>query len=99
MQKLPLSNAPADLPAHTGPDPSARVLAALRETGRVSTQGLKGAARGYVLARLARAQKPAAPLLCVTADEDSADLLASDVGFFVGGSGTLTAPTVLRVSG
>ncbi|MGQ0504372.1 MAG: transcription-repair coupling factor, partial [Myxococcaceae bacterium] len=73
-----------------------RLVEAL-ETRKAWTQGLKGAARGYVLSRLSRELK--APLICVTADEESADLLARDLCFFLGGKGSLLQPTVLRLPG
>jgi transcription-repair coupling factor (superfamily II helicase) len=63
--------------------------------GRVRTTGLFGAARAWVLARLARAV--GAPLVCVTADDDAADALAGDLAFFLGGEGTKLAPKVLRL--
>src|SRR3954471_2728877 len=61
--------------------------------GVVRAQGLKGSARGYVLARLHRAL--AAPLVCVTADEESAEHLAADLAFFLGGRGAPERPNVL----
>ncbi|HVE83674.1 MAG TPA: hypothetical protein VND93_12525 [Myxococcales bacterium] len=59
----------------------------------VRTQGLKGAARGYVLARLHRALQ--APLLCVAVDEESAEQLAADLAFFLGGKGAPERPHVV----
>ncbi len=64
---------------------------------RVRTRGLKGSARGYVLSRLASELK--APLVCVTVDEDEAEHLAHDLAFFMGGSGSLAEPNVLRMPG
>ena len=61
--------------------------------GVVRTQGLKGAARGYALARLHRALK--APLLCVAVDEESAEHLAADLAFFLGGRGPPERPNVV----
>src|ERR1043165_2498337 len=61
--------------------------------GVVRTQGLKGAARGYALARLHRALK--APLVCVAVDEESAEHLAADLAFFLGGRGAPDRPNVL----
>ncbi|MDP2272729.1 MAG: transcription-repair coupling factor [Archangium sp.] len=61
----------------------------------VRTVGLTGAARAWVLARLSRTLD--APLVCVTADDDTADALASDLAFFLGGEGTKLAPTVVRL--
>src|SRR5687768_13805771 len=62
---------------------------------RVRTAGLAGAARGHVLAQIAKARK--VPLVCVTAGEEEADHLAADLAFFLGGQGTLLSPTVLRL--
>ena len=62
---------------------------------RVRTVGLSGAARAWVLSRLAR--RLDAPLICVTADDDTADALASDLAFFLGGEGTRLNPTVVRL--
>jgi transcription-repair coupling factor (superfamily II helicase) len=76
-------------------DAFARLLERLLPGQRVRTQGLKGAARGYLLARLARARK--APLLCVAPDEDAAEALAADLAFFLGGAGSPREPRVLRV--
>ena len=59
------------------------------------TVGLAGAARAWVLSRVA--QRLDAPLICVTPDEDSADTLAGDLAFFLGGDGTRLAPTVVRL--
>ncbi len=74
-------------------------MSALREglaPGKtVRTVGLTGAARAWVLARLSRQLD--APLICVTADDDAADALASDLAFFLGGDGTKLAPTVVRL--
>jgi transcription-repair coupling factor (superfamily II helicase) len=64
---------------------------------RVRTTGLQGAARGHVLARLSRELKR--PLVCLTADEDAAEQLASDLAFFLGGPGSLVSPTVLQLPG
>jgi transcription-repair coupling factor (superfamily II helicase) len=69
------------------------VLAAGR---RVRTVGLGGAARAWVLAGVHRRLE--APLVCVTADEESADALAGDLAFFFG-TGTRMAPTVVRLPG
>ncbi|QRN95971.1 transcription-repair coupling factor [Archangium violaceum] len=76
-------------------DPFARVLELLRAGQRVRTQGLQGAARGHALAQLTRTLK--APLVCVTTDEESADALANDLAFFLGGRGTPREPHVLRL--
>ncbi len=76
-------------------NPLARVLELLRTSQRVRTQGLQGSARGHVLARLERSLK--SPLVCVAVDEEAADALASDLAFFLGGSGTSQEPGVLRL--
>jgi transcription-repair coupling factor (superfamily II helicase) len=78
-------------------DPLGQVRAQLRPGGRLRTTGLQGAARGHVLARLSRELKT--PLVCLTADEDAAEQLASDLAFFLGGPGSLVSPTVLQVPG
>ena len=76
-------------------DPFAQLLEELQARKRARTQGLKGAARGHLLARLHRALK--APLVCVAVDEEAADALASDLAFFLGGNGSLLEPRVLRL--
>ncbi|MCC6333008.1 MAG: transcription-repair coupling factor [Myxococcales bacterium] len=76
-------------------DVPASLLSSLSPGRRVRTVGLTGAARGWVLSRLSR--EAAAPLVCVTADEDAADALAGDLAFFLGGEGTRLSPTVLRL--
>ena len=78
-------------------DPLGQVRAQLRPGTRVRTTGLQGAARGHVLARLSRELR--APLVCITADEDSAEQLAADLAFFLGGSGSLVEPNVLQLPG
>jgi transcription-repair coupling factor (superfamily II helicase) len=78
-------------------DPLARVEALLSRGRRARTQGLTGAARGHVLAQLSR--RSGSPLICVTVDDDSADQLANDLAFFLGGKGTLLQPNVLRLPG
>ncbi len=55
----------------------------LRPGRQVRTVGLSGAARAWVLSRLSTQLD--APLVCVTTDEDSADALATDLAFFLGG--------------
>jgi len=72
-----------------------RLLEALKSERRALTQGLRGAARGYVLSRVS--EQLAAPLICVAADEDQADHLAADLAFFLGGAGSLLKPQVLRL--
>jgi len=84
---------PAEAPS--GANAFTRLLDALKGERKARTQGLKGAARGYVLARVAR--QLGAPLVCVAADEDEADHLAADLAFFLGGAGTLLDPNVLRL--
>jgi len=76
-------------------DPFAQALERLQPGARVRTQGVHGAARGYVLARLSRGLQ--APLVCVAVDEEAADALANDLAFFLGGNGTLLEPRVLRL--
>src|SRR5215510_10425447 len=71
-------------------DPFLRLLEGLKSERRVLTQGLKGAARGYLLSKLSR--QLSAPLVCVAADH-----LAADLAFFLGGSGSLLEPRVLRL--
>ncbi|MFO0594047.1 MAG: transcription-repair coupling factor [Myxococcaceae bacterium] len=60
----------------------------------MSTVGLTGSPRAWVLSRVQAALK--VPLVCVTADDDAADLLAADLSFFFG-EGTGLAPTVVRL--
>ena len=76
-------------------DPFAQALERLKPAHRVRTQGVQGAARGYVLARLSRGL--GVPLVCVAVDEEAADALACDLAFFLGGSGTPLEPRVLRL--
>ncbi|MFZ5441514.1 MAG: transcription-repair coupling factor [Myxococcota bacterium] len=76
-------------------DGFAALLSGLVPGHRVRTVGLTGSARAWVLSRLSR--RLDAPLVCVTPDEDSADALAGDLAFFLGGDGTRLAPTVLRL--
>ena len=72
-----------------------RLEQALREgSRRASITGVRGGARGYLLARLARGG--IGPFVCVTADEEEAETLASDLELFLG-AGTPEAPTVLRL--
>ena len=78
-------------------DPLGQVRAQLRPGTRVRTTGLQGAARGHLLARLSRELR--APLVCITADEDSAEQLAADLAFFLGGAGSLVEPNVLQLPG
>jgi transcription-repair coupling factor (superfamily II helicase) len=78
-------------------DPLRQVRAQLRPGVRVRTTGLQGAARGHVLSRLSRELRT--PLVCITADEDSAEQLAADLAFFLGGPGSLVEPNVLQLPG
>ncbi len=78
-------------------DALARVRSALKAGTRVRTHGLQGAGRGHVLARLTAETKT--PLLCLAADDDAAEQLTADLAFFVGGRGSLVAPTVLHLPG
>lgn len=75
----------------------AGLIAGLEPGRRVRTVGLSGATRAWVLSRVARQLD--VPLVCVTPDEDSADALATDLAFFMGGDGTRLTPTVLRLPG
>jgi len=56
--------------------------------------GLHGAARGLLLSQLHRATQK--PVLCIAADEVSAEQLAQDIAFFGGGMGTLAEPCILK---
>ncbi|RYZ45780.1 MAG: transcription-repair coupling factor, partial [Myxococcaceae bacterium] len=76
-------------------DAFARLLSSLHVGRRTRTQGVKGAARGHLLARLHRSLR--APLVCVAVDEEAADALAHDLAFFLGGTGSLLEPRVLRL--
>ncbi|MFN0063724.1 MAG: transcription-repair coupling factor, partial [Myxococcaceae bacterium] len=87
----------AATPAVPTSDAFAALVRALVPEKRVQTQGVKGAARGYVLAKLSRSLK--APLICVTEDEEGADQLAGDLSLFFGGEGSLLEPCVLRLPG
>ncbi|MFZ5469010.1 MAG: transcription-repair coupling factor [Myxococcota bacterium] len=93
--QLPSDNETLPRAGAEGVDPLERLTNALSHSRRVRTQGLKGAARGYVLSRLSKRLK--APLVCITADEDQADQLAADLAFFLGGEGTPLSPRVLRL--
>jgi transcription-repair coupling factor (superfamily II helicase) len=95
--KTPPFTAPAPPVGLTIDDALARVRTALVPGSRVRTQGFQGAARGYVLARLSAAGRT--PLLCITADDESAEQLTSDLAFFSAGKGSLAAPTVLQLPG
>jgi transcription-repair coupling factor (superfamily II helicase) len=85
---------PTSATGHATPQALERLIAELhREHARVL--GLKGGARGHILARLAAAGH--APILAIAADEEAADVLAADLAFFLGGEGTREAPVVLRL--
>jgi transcription-repair coupling factor (superfamily II helicase) len=93
-----MDSPPPTQPASTPEsDPLSALLASLRAGARsLSVTGLKGAARGHVLAQLSRAG--AGPFVCVVADEEKADALATDLRFFWG-AGTSALPSVLRLPG
>ncbi|MCL2013228.1 MAG: transcription-repair coupling factor [Cystobacterineae bacterium] len=67
---------------------------ALHAKQPVHLSGVHGAARGFVLSQLCKATEQT--LLCVTADEASAELLAEDMAFFMGGMGTVEEPCILK---
>ena len=70
---------------HPAGSPTAlhELIAAVRTGSRhVRAGGLFGAARGYVLAQLARASKR--PLVCLEPDEEAAEALEKDLRFFAG---------------
>jgi transcription-repair coupling factor (superfamily II helicase) len=69
----------------------------LAEGRRASISQVRGAMRGWILARALRAEW--GPVVAVAADEESADALAADLAFFLGGAGTRQAPKVLRLPG
>jgi transcription-repair coupling factor (superfamily II helicase) len=72
-----------------------RLAEVLRAQGHARTAGIRGGARGHVLAQVTA--KLGLPLLCITADEDRAQELERDLAFFFGGGGTLEKPRVLRL--
>jgi len=76
-------------------DAFATLVSSLKPGTRVRTVGLTGASRAWVLSRLQRKLK--VPLVCITPDEDSADQLAGDLAFFMGGEGTKLEPGALRL--
>ncbi|HEY3446372.1 MAG TPA: transcription-repair coupling factor [Myxococcales bacterium] len=85
---------PATEEAPTGL-PFEAVVSLLRAGQRtIPLAGLKGSARAYVLSRLARAGL--GPFVCLCSDEEKADELESDLGFFLG-PGTPEAPSTLRL--
>lgn len=95
------SSPPSQSPSHDErsatevAEPLQELTAALRSGVRaISLTGLKGAARGHVLARLARAGE--GPFVCVAADEERAEELASDLRFFLG-AGAREQPSVLQL--
>ena len=86
----------ATSPAFLAPRPKgsatalAELLAAFRGGARkAQVRGVSGAARGYVLAQLARDSKR--PLVCVEPDEEAAEALEKDLRFFAGN------PAVVRI--
>ena len=79
----------------SAPDPLLEILHRLESTRHARAVGLHSGARGWVLARLQA--KLGVPLLCITPDEDSAEALAADLAFFLGGPGTPSRPTVLQL--
>ena len=98
MSEPHASPSPPTLELPPAADPLGRVRAQLRPGTRVRTTGLQGAARGHLLARLSRQLR--APLVCITADEDSAEQLAADLAFFLGGVGLpRSSPNVLQLPG
>jgi len=78
----------------SSPDSVAALAQALAPGRPAHALGLTGAACGWALFRLSTSLR--APLVCVTADEESADALADDVAFFFG-AGTRLSPSVLRL--
>ena len=60
-----------------------RLLARLRPGARIPTTGLHGAARAWLLAQLAAAS--GRKVACITADDDAAEALATDLALFFGG--------------
>ncbi|MCL2178212.1 MAG: transcription-repair coupling factor [Proteobacteria bacterium] len=60
----------------------------------VHLSGLRGASRGLLLSQLCKTTQK--PLLCITADEASAEQLTEDIAFFFGGTGTLAEPRILK---
>jgi len=70
-----------------------RLLARLAPGARIPTTGLQGAARAWLLAQLATAS--GRKVACITADDDAAEALATDLRLFFGGRGAPDVPTVL----
>jgi len=60
------------------------------ERAHVRAKGLFGAARGFALARVARALKR--PLICVEPDEEAAEALEQDLRFFANGTPVVRLP-------
>ncbi|MFM2152999.1 MAG: transcription-repair coupling factor, partial [Pseudomonadota bacterium] len=69
--------------------------ALLRGDQAIGVSGVVGAAKGRLVARLAR---PKRPVVLVTADEVAADLLARDVRFFLGEDEGPGKPRILRLT-
>src|SRR4051812_15469490 len=80
-------------PREGSPTAVAELIAATRSSPRVRATGLRGAARGYALAHLARALKR--PLVCVEPDEEAAEALERDLRFFLPQPG----PVIVRLPG
>ncbi len=87
----------ATSPAFLAPRPKgsatalAELLAFFRSGGRkAQARGVSGAARGYVLAQLARDSKR--PLVCVEPDEEAAEALEKDLRFFAGSRAVVRIP-------
>src|SRR5438132_13801371 len=80
-------------PRATSPTAIVELIAALRNAPRARATGLRGAARGYALAHLARALKR--PLVCVEPDEEAAEALERDLRFFL----PLPGPAIVRLPG
>ena len=87
----------ATSPAFLAPRPKgsatalAELLAFFRSGGwKAQARGVSGAARGYVLAQLARDSKR--PLVCVEPDEEAAEALEKDLQFFAGSRAVVRIP-------
>ncbi len=72
-----------------------RLVARLKDGGRVPATGVGAGSRGWLVARLHRILGK--PVVLVTADEEAAEAAAADVAFFVGGAGEGERTRVLRV--
>jgi len=76
--------------------PFAMLTQAICAQQPIHVSGLQGAARGLLLSQLHKATQK--PLLCIAADELSAEQLAEDIAFFFGGMGTLDKPRIIKYS-